>query len=97
LETNPGFLEALNNKGSILNNKLKKHKEAIDCFDKILEINPKNVFVLANKSRALYSWENSLSDLAKMKTGIEAEELLRQSADKRAEADEIKKKCESIK
>jgi hypothetical protein len=32
-----------------------------------------------------------------MKTGIEAEELLRQSADKHAEADEIKKKCESIK
>ena len=42
-----------NNKGTALN-KLGKHTEAIECFDKVLEIDPKYVEAWNNKGISLY-------------------------------------------
>ena len=39
---NPGYLEALKNKAETLDH-LTKYQQAIECYDKILRIDPKNV------------------------------------------------------
>jgi tetratricopeptide (TPR) repeat protein len=44
---------AWNNKGTALYN-LGKHKEAMEYYDKALEIDPKNAMALSNKGSALY-------------------------------------------
>jgi len=48
LEKEPDNLIALNNKGYSLS-KLKKYSDALVCYDKFLQINPKDKTVLINK------------------------------------------------
>ena len=46
------FTEVWNNKGNALDN-LGKYEEAIQCFDKVLELDPNNADVKTAKEKAL--------------------------------------------
>jgi tetratricopeptide (TPR) repeat protein len=67
------FIGALYNKALFLE-KLGKHKEAIEWFNKILDIDPNNVFVLSSKGSALVKIEQTEQAIEK-KNSLKSKEL----------------------
>jgi tetratricopeptide (TPR) repeat protein len=61
LSINPDDANAWNSKGTLLGN-LGRYKEAIECFDRSLDINPHNKDILTFREHALSALDNTTSN-----------------------------------